>query len=133
MVVGVAASPGRAAGVVKFGDSGRAPADYDGAVFIAPAIRPADAPFIGRSAGVVSTGGGILSHAGLVALELRKPAIIIQGRWITEKGGRSALRYRLPVYTEDSLEVSGYKVLRRLSFSEQEETLQDGVVVVLNA
>ena len=69
---GFRASPGRAVGRALFGTEGRVPGDFDGAVLVAPSVRPEDNTFLYHARGIVSTGGGILSHAGLIATQFQQ-------------------------------------------------------------
>ena len=68
----IPAAPGRATGLARLGLAGREPADVEGAILVTASLRPEDAPFLQRAAGVVSTGGGVLSHAGLLAMQFGK-------------------------------------------------------------
>lgn len=133
IIHGAAVSPGRASGLARFANRTLTPADYEDAIFIAPFIQPEDAPYIERSAGVVSTSGGILSDAGLVPLSLQRPAVIMSSRWSRDEAGLPVLQYNLPVYQEESAEVCGYRVVRRTRYSESEETLREGDLIVVNA
>lgn len=73
---GTPASPGRARGVVRIvnglDDFTRfAP----GEVLVCRATSPAWTPLLARAAAVVTTRGGVLAHAAIVARELRIPAV----------------------------------------------------------
>ncbi|WP_280402452.1 PEP/pyruvate-binding domain-containing protein [Nocardia carnea] len=73
---GTPASPGRARGVVRIvsglDDFARfAP----GEVLVCRATSPAWTPLLARAAAVVTTRGGVLAHAAIVARELRIPAV----------------------------------------------------------
>jgi len=132
VVRGVAAAPGRAAGFARIGGAGRAGVNLEDAVLIAPVVGPEDAPQLRRAAAVVSTGGGILSHMGLIALELGKPSVIVAGRW-REEGGRPAeLLVRCTEYRETVHETAGLPVTRREDFREHEEAVRDGDLVVVD-
>jgi pyruvate,water dikinase len=133
LVTGLGASPGRAVGRVLFGTMGRAPEDFDNAILVAQAVRPEDMVFLYHCAGVVSTGGGILSHAGLIALQFRKPALIIEGRWQHEADGSCSLRYVTQEYQEEEREVAGYHVFVRENLRECEYVLCEGDLVVMDA
>lgn len=133
VVPGIVASPGRAAGFARLGAAGRPLDELEGAILFAPAIRPDDTPLLRRSAAVVSTGGGILSHAGLIALELHKPALVISGRWHTDADGHRRLAYRRLDFTEDSRAIGPYAVLLRRDLHEREEILNEGDLVVVDA
>jgi phosphohistidine swiveling domain-containing protein len=133
VVQGMAASPGKSAGFARFGMDGRAAEDFDGTVVFAPAVRPEDTPVIRRCAAIVSTGGGILSHAGVIALELHKPALIIPGRWGREADGRASLTCRYQDFREEEREISGFRVVRRRDLRERDEVLREGDLVVVDA
>ncbi|WP_280414317.1 PEP/pyruvate-binding domain-containing protein [Nocardia carnea] len=73
---GTPASPGRARGVVRIVDGlddfGRF---TPGEVLVCRATSPAWTPLLARAAAVVTTRGGVLAHAAIVARELRIPAV----------------------------------------------------------
>jgi pyruvate,water dikinase len=126
------ASPGRAVGLARFGPDGRRPEDVEDAILIAQNVRPEDSPFLYRAAGIVSTGGGILSHAGLLASQFHKPAVVLPGRWQQTAGGVT-LAYLLLDYDEREVEIGGLPVVERHRLREREEQLADGDLVVLDA
>jgi phosphohistidine swiveling domain-containing protein len=132
VVPAIAASPGRAVGRVLFGTEGRKPEDLEGAILVSSAIRPEDNTHLYRAAGIVSTSGGILSHAGLLALQFRKPAMMIQGRWETGRDGLTLLGYPASDFIEEEAVVSGLPVVRRTMLQEREEMLREGDLVVLD-
>lgn len=130
---GFRASPGRTAGRALFGTEGRAPEDFDEAVLVAPAVRPEDNTFLYHARGIVSTGGGILSHAGLIATQFSKPALIVSGQWQREPDGSSTLVYRSPEYREEVREVAGLPLVLFRDWRERERRLREGDLVVLDA
>jgi pyruvate,water dikinase len=130
---GLRASPGRAAGPALFGTTRRRPEDFDGAVLVAPSIRPEDGPFLYHCAGVVSTGGGILSHAGLIAAQFRKPALVVPGEWRAEPGAVPALVYRTTEYRQDESVVHGLDVSVRRDIRDREHRLREGDLLVVDA
>ncbi|HSD29830.1 MAG TPA: PEP/pyruvate-binding domain-containing protein [Vicinamibacteria bacterium] len=130
---GFRASPGRAVGRAQFGTEGRVPEDLDAAVLVAPSVRPEDNTFLYHARGIVSTGGGILSHAGLIATQFRKPALIVSGQWQRELDGSSALLYRTPEYREEHREVEGGEVVLFRDWREREHRLREGDLVALDA
>jgi phosphohistidine swiveling domain-containing protein len=132
-VAGIGASPGRAVGGALLGTRGRKPEDFDGAVLVAPFLRPDDTAFLYHAAGIVSTGGGILSHAGLIANQFQKPAIIIPGRWVWPEKDSPFLVYRSLEYREQESEVCGMRVSIMCDTREREHQLRDGDIVVLDA
>jgi len=127
------ASPGRVTGFACFRTAGLRPEELEGAVLVARTIRPEDAPWLRRAAGVVSTGGGILSHAGLIALELQKPAVIVSGRWSNVAGSREVLFYRRSVWREEELTRGRYQVVCRLEPREAEEAMEPGDLLAVDA
>ncbi len=133
IVPGLRASPGRAVGRALFPGPGRRPEDFDGAVLMAPFLGPEDNTFLFHAAGVASTGGGILSHAGLIAMQFRKPSLIIAGRWRTEEDGSRTLIYRSPEYREETREMEGFSVSVRRDVREREHELREGDLVALDA
>ena len=133
IVPGVTASPGRATGFARFGTSHLMADELLGAVLLAPVIRPEDAPLLRHSSGIVSTGGGILSHVGLIALELKKPALIIAGRWLQDRRGATVLVYRRPEILEEESTRGAFRIVRRRELRDREETLKEGDLVVVDA
>jgi phosphohistidine swiveling domain-containing protein len=130
---GFRASPGRSVGTALFGTQGRNPEDFDGAVLVAPSVRPEDNTFLYHSRGIVSTGGGILSHAGLIASQFRKPALVVSGSWLREADGSLTLLYRTPEYREELREAHGCKLSLYRDWREPEHRLREGDLVVLDA
>jgi pyruvate,water dikinase len=130
---GFPASPGRTVGRALFGTEGRVPGDFDTAVLVAPSVRPEDNTCLYHARGIVSTGGGILSHAGLIATQFRKPALIVSGQWQREPDGSATLLYRTPEYREERREVEGSEVVLFRDWREREHRLREGDLVVLDA
>jgi len=133
LLTGLRASPGRVVGPVVFGTQGRLPRDLAGAVLVSPSVSPDDTAFLYHAGGVVSTGGGVLSHAGLMAIQFHKPALIIPGRWRTEEDGSRTLCYRVPEYREEEREVAGMSLSIRKQVREREHLMVEGDLVILNA
>jgi pyruvate,water dikinase len=130
---GLRASPGRAVGRALFGTAGRRPEDFDTSILVAPAVRPEDGPFLYHARGIVSTGGGILSHAGLIATQLHKPALVASGTWRREPDGSTTLLYLTPEYHEEAREAAGLPVVIFRDWREREHGLREGDLVVLDA
>jgi pyruvate,water dikinase len=126
------AAPGRATGFALFHTAGRQPAELEGAVLLARAVRPEDTPWLRHAAAIVSTGGGILSHVGLVALELEKPAMIVEGRWSTTPSGAEVLLYRRPQWREEESTIAGHHVVCRQELHDTEEALEQGDLVAVD-
>jgi pyruvate, water dikinase len=130
---GFRASPGRAVGRALFGTANRRPEDFDASVLVAPAVRPEDNTFLYHARGIVSTGGGILSHAGLIATQFRKPALVVSGEWHREPDGSLTLLYQTPEYHEEAREAAGSPVVIFRDWREREHRLREGDLVVLDA
>jgi hypothetical protein len=124
------AAPGRAAGVVRFGGQ---PQQLHGAILAAPVVRAEDGPLLKAANAIVTTGGGILSHAALIALELRKPSLLLRGRWHTDGGGTTTLRLTRTEFLERRVRVGPYDVVCRDVAREHEEELCDGDLAVVDA
>jgi phosphohistidine swiveling domain-containing protein len=133
VVHGVAASPGRAVGRAALAHEGRPVTDFDGAVMIAATVRPEDNTAIWRAAGIVSTGGGVLSHAGLLAVQFGKPAMIIPADWRVASNGRRCLVYQTTEFDETVRTVGPYRVTMRQNVRQREDVIAEGDLVVLDA
>lgn len=133
IISGLKASPGRVVGKALFGTKNRLPEDFNGAILISPTIKPEDNTYLYHSAGIVSTGGGILSHAGLIAIQFQKPALIISGKWNQEKEGRLYLNYISQTYSLLKKNISGYEVYIRHDLQESEHRLIEEDLVILDA
>ncbi|WP_043500688.1 PEP/pyruvate-binding domain-containing protein [Georgenia sp. SUBG003] len=76
LLSGTPASPGTARGRVRIVDSLDGFSRFvPGEVLVCRATSPAWTPLLTRAAAVVTTRGGVLSHAAIVARELRIPAV----------------------------------------------------------
>ncbi|MGH3745182.1 MAG: PEP-utilizing enzyme, partial [Mycobacteriales bacterium] len=79
-LVGTAASPGRYTGPVRVV---RTEADFallrPGEVLVAPTTDPAWSVLFGVAGALVTDGGGLLSHAAIVAREHALPAVVATG------------------------------------------------------
>jgi hypothetical protein len=133
IVAGLKASPGRRVGPARLGTKGRIPADLDGGVLIATTLTPEDAVFLPHAVAVVGTGGGILSHAGLMAVQFGRPAIVIPGEWRTESGGATYLACRCVEFETLSRTVAGIEVVERRNVREHETRLGEGDLVIVDA
>ncbi len=131
LVAATVASPGRAAGFARLGRS-RDREDLRGQVLVVGAITPEDSPALVAAAAIVSTGGGILSHAGLTALELGKPALMIPGELRQQDGESPRLRYRRAVFSEDERQVGPFAVCCRRPLEEREEQIDEGDLLVVD-
>ncbi len=133
LVTGLRASPGRAVGRAVLDAAGRTPESLRGAVLVAASVRPEDTVFLFHAAGVVSTGGGILSHAGLTAVQFRKPALVISGRWEMRPDGVRVLWYRVTSWRPEIRTVAGFEIEMRRDLRESEHALAEGDLVVVDA
>ncbi len=130
---GIVISPGRTAGTVIFGTKGRMPKDFDGSILVAQTIHPDDNTYFYHTSGIVSTGGSILSHAGLIAMQFRKPAIIVNGRWQKQSNNEQVLLFYSEEYSEDITEINGFKITVRQNIQYREHALREGDLVVIDA
>ncbi len=74
LLEGQGASPGKVQGkVFVLGSSTKAPSEY---VLVAHSTHPKDLHIIEKSMAIVAEEGGILSHAAILARELKKPAVV---------------------------------------------------------
>ncbi len=129
---GVRASPGRTTGIVRLGTSNRRPEELEGAILVAALLRPEDNAHLYHAAGIVTTGGGILSHAGLLALQFRKPAMMIEARWDSSAPPPGELLYRATDFREERERVGDLDVVVRHDLIEREERLRDGDLATLD-
>jgi hypothetical protein len=132
-VAAIPAAPGRASGILRMVQPGRSPEDFDGTVLCAPVIEPSDAPRLARSVAAVSTGGGTLSHIGLLAQELRKPAVLVEGTWPEVRPGDLALRLRRVELRERACQIGGLEVRGWFRVREHELDVRDGDLVMVDA
>ena len=76
-VKGAIAYPGKARGVARLVASPHRVRVFDvGDILIAGSTRPEYLPLMQKAAAIVTDAGGILSHAAIVAREMRKPCVI---------------------------------------------------------
>src|SRR3989339_418977 len=94
---------------------------------------PVENTIIFNSAGVVATGGGILSHAGLIATQFNKAALIISGKWKQESDGSLILHYQTSEFQVEHKKVKGFNITLHYDLQEREHQMHDGDLVVLNA
>lgn len=133
IIYGLSASPGRTTGKAILGLSKRDPEDFSDSILVAETISPEDNTYLYHSAGIVSTGGGILSHAGLIATQFEKPSIIIEGKWTTNTGGDKSIIYNKIEHKEERKIIFGLNIIIMKDIHERVHNLNDGDVVVLDA
>jgi phosphohistidine swiveling domain-containing protein len=79
-VHGQTGSSGKATGPVQVVDPTHIDAPFpEGAVLVCPVTTPLYVPLMQKAAAIVTDQGGILSHAAIVARELKKPCIVGTG------------------------------------------------------
>lgn len=132
-VAGFRASPGRASGRARLGTRGRQGPDLAGGVLIATTLTPDDSVFLPYAEAVVGTGGGILSHAGLMAVQFGRPALVVPGEWREDTDGTTSLVYRALEFEEHERTVCGWLVTERRDVHEREERLREGDLVTVDA
>jgi len=132
LIKGIKVSPGRTLGTVLFGTRERTPGEFKGAILVSPSVRPEDSTYLYQAAGIVTTGGSILSHAGLLAMQFRKPSMIVNGKWrVSGRGDPILLLYPLD-YREKIEHLNGCRVVKRHDIHYRELPLREGDLVVLD-
>lgn len=77
LVSGLTGSPGKAQGPVKIVNPDKLDDDFpDGGVLVCAVTTPNYVPLMQKAAAIVTDQGGILSHAAIVARELKIPCIV---------------------------------------------------------
>jgi hypothetical protein len=116
---GIPASSGDGVGPVSFDRSGRA----RGAILAAPYTSPDDLEAIAGSAGVITTGGGSLSHAAITTRELGIASVILpSARW-AQGGLELRMTRQGPARTlENGIQVAELKTV-------EDPTLREGDIV----
>jgi phosphohistidine swiveling domain-containing protein len=80
LVKGLTGSPGKAKGPVKIVQSDKIDGNFpDGGVLVCAVTTPNYVPLMQKAAAILTDQGGILSHAAIVARELKKPCIVGTG------------------------------------------------------
>jgi len=133
IVMGLRASPGRATGRVILGSEGRLPEDFNEHIFVAASVSPDENTILYHSAGIVATGGGILSHAGLIATQFNKPAIIISGKWIQAADGTLVLIFQTTEYEVEYKKENNFNISLYHNLHEVDHQLVNGDLVVLDS
>ncbi len=79
-VSGLSGSSGKASGPVQIVDPDNLDVDFpDGGVLVCQVTTPNYIPLMQKAAAIVTDQGGILSHAAIIARELKKPCIVGTG------------------------------------------------------
>jgi phosphohistidine swiveling domain-containing protein len=80
LVSGMVGSPGKAEGKVQIVDPDKTDVEFpDGGVLVCAVTTPNYVPLMRKAAAIVTDQGGILSHAAIVARELKVPCIVGTG------------------------------------------------------
>lgn len=132
VLTGVAAAPGRATGRAVFGTEGRRAEDLAGCLLVAREIRPTDSGFLMQAGGVISTGGAVLSHAALLAIQFGKPAMVVEARW-DESGALPALTFKVTLYRAVEAVIDGLRVCRRSVSAHTSGRLEEGDLCLLDS
>jgi len=132
ILTGLGAAPGRAVGRALFGTEGRQPEEMAGAILVAREVRPTDAQYLFRASGVVSTGGAVLSHAALLAIQFGKPAMVVEGH-LEDRETMPSLRFKVTKYRNRERVRHGLRVCRRTVISEGSGRLVEGDLLILDA
>lgn len=133
ILTGLRASPGRTVGKTIFGTENKNPQDFRGAILVAESLKPEDASFFYYADGIIATGGGILSHAGLMAMQFKKPALIISGKWQTDSNNQKILIYKILEYKKIQKKIGRFNVCIRTDIQEKVFHLQEGDLILLDA
>ncbi len=129
---GQAAAPGRAVGRAVFGSAGRRPEDVRGSILVTREVQPTDCQFLQKAEGIVSTGGAVLSHAALLAIQFGKPAMVVNGRWEGD-AALPALAYPVTRYRNHTGQVCGLPICRRTVDAVLTDRLVEGDLLILDA
>ena len=109
-VSGIPASPGAAAGIAVF-DVGRAEAmgaEGKKVILVREETKPDDVPAFYKSAGILTSRGGTLSHAAVVARSMGKPCIVgTSGLRINYKGRRCTVVGSETIKEGDAITIDG--------------------------
>jgi len=103
-----------------------------GAVLVAREVRPTDTQYLFQASGIVSTGGAVLSHAALLAIQFGKPAMVVEGH-LDDRDAVPTLRFKVTKYRNRESVVHGLRVCRRTVVSEGSSRLVEGDLLILDA
>jgi phosphohistidine swiveling domain-containing protein len=130
---GQPAAPGRVMGRAVFNASKRCLDDLEGCIVITHEIRPEDANLLLHAAGIVSTGGSVLSHASLLAMQYGIPSIMVKADITGAKSGTATLDFETPIADITVRRIDTMDVGTRRITGMKTDAVQDGDLVVLNA
>ncbi|MBI3554398.1 MAG: hypothetical protein HY077_18020 [Elusimicrobia bacterium] len=102
-----------------------------GAILIVPFTEPDDINAIGQAAAVVTTGGGLLSHAGITTREMGIPSVILPtARW--RKDGERRVYIEFDVYAANArpVERKGLSLTPELTL--RRFTMKEGGLIRVN-
>lgn len=98
----------------------------ENSILIVPYTTPDDMHFIETAKGIITTGGGVLSHAAITTRELKKPSVVLNGA--TWTNNEIEILYYLasgePEMINNQLQVQKVKARRK--------TLKEGARVLIN-
>lgn len=103
-----------------------------GAVLVVPFTTPDDLDVIKslQTVGLVTTGGGLLSHAGITTREFQKTAVILPGAELRTVDGKTILR--ASVFRVGETEIDEHGLWISKSVTTQEVEIREGDVVQVN-
>ena len=130
---GLPASPGRVTGRAVFDASRRDAEDLRGCIIVTHEVRPEDADRLLQGAGFISTGGSVLSHASLLAMQFGKPALMVKAEILTGSGRRKELAFESPIAETTLSRRHGLEVGTRRIVGLRSDAIVDGDLIVLNA
>lgn len=131
ILTGAAAAPGRATGRAVFGTAGREAEDLTGCLLVAREIRPTDSRYLMQVGGIISTGGAVLSHAALLAIQFGKPAMMVEAEW-DASGPLPALVFKVTLYRTEEQALHGLHVCRRSVTAHTSGRLEEGDLCLLD-
>jgi len=129
----------RAAGLAASAGEGgfvTAPVTFDragkpGAILFVPFTEPDDIDAIGRSAAVVTTGGGLLSHAGITTREMGIPSVILPtARWRKDSERRDYVEFDVYAANGRPVERKGLSLTPELTL--QRFAVKEGGLIRVN-
>ena len=101
----------------------------ENSILLAPYTTPDDIESIEKAKGIITTGGGVLSHAAITTREMKKPSVVLNGStWTSDANNELEVLYYLPsgdVQTiDDKYHVQNVKTARKI--------LKEGSRVLMN-
>ena len=117
--------------VINSGD--KVPEDFEGGILLARYTEPSDDPILEVAKGVVTTTGGLMSHAAIHVQYQKKPGLILNGADFNEQG--LTFKQFKGKTKEKSIEIEGEKVVYyEVSDYQQEDiVVEDGDLICIDA